>query len=152
MNNNSDDVDIQMAFSRGMNINPDDYKTTFFRGRIRFRRGDNQMSHYELEDGSAWIAVPNHIHVRLIEQIRMPSVYEIVAPMTHVIIEKGVVPENYQVLEGHSYYREIEGRFVPLQMADMQKRTQSDGAIKRTGCLSMIILVFGAPIILWIAM
>ena len=150
MNNNSDD--FQTSFFPGVNINPDDYKTTFFRGRIRFRSGDNQMSHYELEDGSAWIAVPNHIHVRLIEQIRMPSVYEIVAPMTHVIIEKGVVPENYQVLEGHSYYREIEGRFVPLQMADIQKRTRPDGSLKGTGCLSLIILVFGAPIILWIAM
>jgi hypothetical protein len=127
----------------------DDFETTFFRGKIRFRGGDAQLSHYQLADGSARIAVPNDIHVRLIEQIKMPPVYEIVAPMTHVVVEKGIVPESYQVREGHSYYRELEARFVPLQLADAQKHMQPDGTLRKTGCLSVVLLLLVVPVVIW---
>lgn len=98
------------------------FETTFFRGKIRFLGGDEQLSRYELEDGSAEIVVPNSIHVRLLTTIAMPPVYEIVAPMTHLIVERGAVPETYKIRQSHSYYRELEAYFVPLQLADLEKR------------------------------
>ena len=102
-----------------MDANVPDFETTFFKGNVRFRGGDGLASRYELADGSAIIVVPNDIHVRLIEQLKKPPVFEIIAPMTHVVVESGAVPSTYQIRRGHSYYRDLEARYVPLQLADL---------------------------------
>lgn len=143
-------VDSATVKDGPMNNESGEFETTFFRGKIRFRGGDEQLSHFELADGSARIAVPNNIHVRLIEQIKMPPVFEIVAPMTHVIVEAGIVPASYQVRAGHSYYIELEEYFVPLQLANAKKRMRPDGTI-RTGCLPVLgFLIFVIAVKLFI--
>lgn len=128
-----------------------DFETTFFRGSVRFRGGDADVSHFELADGSARISVPNNIHVRLIEQITMPPTFEIVVPMTHVTIEGGQIPEHYQVRQRHSYYRELEERYVPLQLDDAQRRMATPSIQgKKAGCLSMVALFVLILIAVWV--
>ena len=129
-----------------------DFELTFFRGKVRFQGGDAQISHYELADSSARITVPNNIHVRLIEQIKMPPVYEIIAPRLHVMVESGTIPESYQIRQKQSYYRALEARYVPLQLADLQKYKTPAGRIKKAGCLMMLALFVATPVVLWMVL
>lgn len=120
--------------------------TTYFRGPVRLLGGDSRISHFELADGSARIAVENNTHVRLIKKLMPPPVFEIVAPFILVDVESGSIPQSYQTQQPRSYYDELEDYYVPLMMQDME-RIKAKGA--QGGCSSAVITLCAIPCAIW---
>lgn len=84
----------------------------FFNGRVKLLKQGFLSAQYRLAENGATIKVKNSAHVRMVgNQMRLPEVFEIIAPTEAVKEIQGEVPESHNVYLRAEKYVEYQNRY-----------------------------------------